>query len=196
MTTLWSQTSGPGTVTFGNSAAFFRLRQPLVQTGFYVLTFQAIKATMVTSVQLTVVVGNVAYGPTLKLRLPFDDAGPGTTTPSDTSLGSEVNVTLQMLNSSGGVRISTVPQIPAWRDIQPQPRARSLHEPQRGKFWWGQRKFCCRHQFRSRLRKRQQLRRDDVDEAGVSFCRQTTAGACSFLATARTQTPGWPTASR
>ena len=41
------------------------------------------------------------YGPTLKLRYPFDDAGPGTTTPSDTSLGSEVNVTLQMISSAG-----------------------------------------------------------------------------------------------
>ena len=46
-------------------------------------------------------VGNVPYGPTLKVRFPFDDAGPGTTTLSDTS-GGGVNVTLQMINQSGG----------------------------------------------------------------------------------------------
>ena len=100
MTTLWSQASGPGTVAFGDTNAL-STTATFSTNGVYILTFQAIKATSVTSVQLTVVVGNVAYGPTLKLRVPFDDAGPGTTTPSDTSLGSEVNVTLQMLNNSG-----------------------------------------------------------------------------------------------
>src|SRR5208283_1085814 len=101
MTTLWSQVSGPGTVAFGNPNAL-STTATFSANGVYVLAFQAIKATMVTSVQQTVVVGNVAYGPTLKLRVPFDDAGPGTTTPSDTSLGSEANVTLQMLNINGG----------------------------------------------------------------------------------------------
>jgi len=101
MTTLWSQVSGPGTITFGNISAL-NTTANFSANGIYVLTFQAIKGALVTTVQLTVVVGNVAYGPNLKLRLPFDDAGPGTTTPSDTSLGSEVNVTLQMLNKSGG----------------------------------------------------------------------------------------------
>ncbi len=101
MTTLWNQVSGPGTVTFGNPGAL-NTTASFSANGVYVLTFRAIKGTLVTSVQLTAVVGNVAYGPTLKLRFPFDDAGPGTTTPSDTSLGSEVNVTLQMLNKSGG----------------------------------------------------------------------------------------------
>ena len=101
MTTSWSQVSGPGTITFGDTSAL-NTTATFSANGVYVLAFQAIKETMVTSVQLTVVVGNVAYGPTLKLRLPFDDAGPGTTTPSDTSLGSEVNVTLQMLGKSGG----------------------------------------------------------------------------------------------
>jgi len=99
MTTLWSQTSGPGTVTFGNSGALSTTATFSIN-GVYVLTFQAIKSAMVTSVQLTVVVGNVAYGPTLKLRMPFDDSGSGTTTPSDTS-GGGVNVTMQMLNKSG-----------------------------------------------------------------------------------------------
>ena len=55
---------------------------------------------MTASAGLTVVVGNVPYGPTLKVRFPFDDAGPGTTTPSDVSSGG-VNVTLQMISQSG-----------------------------------------------------------------------------------------------
>ncbi len=45
---------------------------------------------------------NAALGQTLKLRFPFDDDGSvsATTTPSDTSLGSEVSVSLQMLNKN------------------------------------------------------------------------------------------------
>jgi beta-galactosidase len=101
LTTSWVQTSGPGTVTFGNAGAL-STTATFSANGVYVLNFQAIKGATVTSVPLTVIVGSVSYGPTLKLRLPFDDAGPGTTTPGDTSLGSEVNVTLQMLNKSGG----------------------------------------------------------------------------------------------
>src|ERR1019366_8352509 len=96
LTTSWSQVSGPGTVTFGDTSAL-NTTATFSTNGVYVLTFQAIKGATVTSVQLTVVVGNVAYGPTLKLRMPFHDAGPGTTTPSDTS-GGGVNVTMQMLN--------------------------------------------------------------------------------------------------
>jgi beta-galactosidase len=100
MTTVWVQTSGPGTVTFGNTNAL-NTTATFSAKGVYVLNFQAIKGALVTSVPLTVVVGNVPYGPTLKLRYPFDDAGPGTTTPSDTSLGSELNVPLQMINAGG-----------------------------------------------------------------------------------------------
>ena len=69
--------------------------------GVYNLLFQAAKGTMTSSAGLTVVVGSVPYGPTLKLRFAFDDTGPGTTTPSDTS-GGGVNVTLQMINQNGG----------------------------------------------------------------------------------------------
>ena len=100
LTTSWVQVSGPGTVTFANPAALTTTAQ-FSTNGVYSLAFQATKGTMVTSVGLTVVVGNVAYGPTLKLRYPFDDAGNGTTTPSDTS-GGGVNVTLSMLTQSGG----------------------------------------------------------------------------------------------
>jgi fibronectin type 3 domain-containing protein len=46
--------------------------------------------------------GVVVQAQTLNLRYAFDDAGSGTTTPSDTGLGSEVNVTLQMINKTGG----------------------------------------------------------------------------------------------
>jgi beta-galactosidase len=100
MTTDWVQISGPGTVTFGDTNAL-STTATFSANGVYVLTFQAIKGALVTSVPLTVVVGNVPYGPTLTLRYPFDDAGPGTTTPSDTGLGSELNVPLQMINASG-----------------------------------------------------------------------------------------------
>ncbi|HXR48234.1 MAG TPA: glycoside hydrolase family 2 TIM barrel-domain containing protein [Candidatus Limnocylindrales bacterium] len=100
MTTSWVQISGPGTVAFGNTSAL-TTTATFSANGVYLLNFQAVKGTLETSVPLTVVVGNAPYGPTLKLRCPFDDAGPGTATPSDTSLGSEVNVALQMISSSG-----------------------------------------------------------------------------------------------
>jgi beta-galactosidase len=100
LTTSWVQISGPGTVTFGNSNAL-TTTATFSTNGVYLLNFQAIKGSLVTSIPLTVVVGNVPYGPTLKLRYPFDDAGSGTTTPSDTSLGSELNVTLQMISGTG-----------------------------------------------------------------------------------------------
>lgn len=100
LTTSWVQISGPGSVTFGDVSAL-NTTAAFSVNGVYLLNFQAAKGALVTSVPLTVVVGNVPYGPTLKLRYPFDDAGPGTTTPSDTSLGSEVNVTLQMISSTG-----------------------------------------------------------------------------------------------
>jgi len=47
--------------------------------------------------------GNVS-AQTLKLRFPFDDAGPGTTTASDTS-GGGVAVTLNMENQTNGVGV-------------------------------------------------------------------------------------------
>ncbi len=100
MTTAWSQTGGPGKITFGNAAALTTTAS-FSTNGVYNLQFQATKGALSSSAGLTVVVGNVPYGPTLKVRFPFDDAGPGTTTPSDTS-GGGVNVTLQMINQSGG----------------------------------------------------------------------------------------------
>src|ERR1035441_6019292 len=100
LTTSWVQVSGPGTVTFGNPAALSTTAQ-FSTNGVYSVAFQATKGAMVTSVGLTVVVGNVAYGPTLKLRYAFDDTGTGTTTPSDTSSGGVI-VSLSMLNKSGG----------------------------------------------------------------------------------------------
>jgi beta-galactosidase len=100
LTTSWVQISGPGMVTFGNANAL-STTATFSANGVYLLNFQAIKGATVTSVPLTVIVGNVSYGATLKLRYAFDDAGPGTNTPSDTS-GGGVNVTLQMLNKNGG----------------------------------------------------------------------------------------------
>ena len=100
MTTAWNQTGGPGIITFGNVAALTTTAS-FSTNGVYGLQFQATKGALSSSAGLTVVVGNVPYGPTLNVRFPFDDAGPGTTTPSDTS-GGGANVILQMINQSGG----------------------------------------------------------------------------------------------
>jgi hypothetical protein len=100
LTTGWSRVSGLGTVTFDDPNALFT-NAHFSTNGVYSLAFQATKGVMTTTVGLTVVVGNVPYGPTLKLRYAFDDISSGTTTPSDTS-GGGVNVTLQMLNKNGG----------------------------------------------------------------------------------------------
>ena len=100
MTTSWSQTGGPGIITFGNAAAVTTTAR-FSTNGVYNLQIQATKGALTSSAGLTVVVGNVPYGPTLKVRFPFDDAGSDTATPSDTSSGG-VNVTLQMINQSGG----------------------------------------------------------------------------------------------
>jgi beta-galactosidase len=99
LTTSWSKASGPGTLVFGNPSALSTTAS-FSTNGVYSLIFQASKGALESSASLTVVVGNVPYGPVLKVRFPFDDSGPGTTTPSDTS-GSGVNATLQMLNSGG-----------------------------------------------------------------------------------------------
>src|SRR5260221_9547156 len=48
--------------------------------------------------------GGNASAQTLKLRFPFDDAGPGTTTASDTSSGG-LAVTLNMENQTNGVGV-------------------------------------------------------------------------------------------
>jgi beta-galactosidase len=100
LTTSWRQVSGPGTVTFGDTNAL-NTTANFSTNGVYSLTFQATKGATTTSAGLIVVVGNVPYGPTLKLRYAFDDIGSGATTPSDTS-GGGVNVTLQMLTQNGG----------------------------------------------------------------------------------------------
>ena len=100
LATSWIQVSGPGTITFGNANAL-NTTANFSTNGVYVLAFQATKGTTTTSAGLTVVVGNIPYGPTLKVRFAFDDAGPGATTPGDTS-GGGVNVALQMINQSGG----------------------------------------------------------------------------------------------
>jgi beta-galactosidase len=99
LTTSWSRASGPGTVTFGDTNALTTIVH-FSTNGVYSLVFQAAKGVMITSVGLIIVVGNVPYGPALKVRFSFDDAGPGTTTPSDTS-GGGVSATLKMLNGSG-----------------------------------------------------------------------------------------------
>ena len=100
LTTTWIQAGGPGTITFGNANALTTSAR-FSTNGVYNLLIQAAKGAMTASAGLTVVVGNVPYGPALKVRFAFDDAGPGTTTPSDTS-GGGVSVTLPMINSSGG----------------------------------------------------------------------------------------------
>jgi beta-galactosidase len=99
LTTTWVQVSGPGTITFGDPNAVATTAR-FSTNGVYGLAFQATKGTMTTSAGLTVVVGNVAYGPVLQVRYAFDDTGTGTITPSDTSSGG-VNVALQMLNKNG-----------------------------------------------------------------------------------------------
>ena len=100
LTTSWSRVSGPGTVTFDDPNALIT-NAHFSTNGVYSLTFQATKGTTMTSAGLIGVVGNVPYGPTLKLRYAFDDISSGTTTPSDTS-GGGVDVALQMLNKTGG----------------------------------------------------------------------------------------------
>jgi hypothetical protein len=99
LTSSWSETSGPGVVAFGNPNAL-NTTAIFSTNGIYSLLFQAAKGGLTSSTGLTVVVGNVPYGPDLKVRFAFHDAGPGTTTPSDTS-GGGVSATLQMLNSAG-----------------------------------------------------------------------------------------------
>jgi len=101
LTTSWSQVGGPGAVTFGDTNAL-NTAVNFSTNGVYSLAFQAIKGATTTSVGLTVVVGDVPYGPNLKLRYAFDDTGSGTTTPSDTSNGG-ADVTLQMISKTGGV---------------------------------------------------------------------------------------------
>lgn len=99
VTTAWSQTAGQGTVTFGNPGAL-STTAVFSSNGIYNLELQATKGALVSGAFITVVIGNVPYGPTLKLRYAFDDAGPGTSTPSDASNGG-VDAPLQMFNSGG-----------------------------------------------------------------------------------------------
>jgi beta-galactosidase len=99
LATSWSRASGPGTVTFDDPNALIT-NAHFSTNGVYSLAFQATKGVMTTTVGLTVVVGNVPYGPALRVRFAFDDVGPGTTTPSDTS-GDGVSATLKMLDDSG-----------------------------------------------------------------------------------------------
>ncbi len=78
------------------------MMRKLVQAG---IRRNRLSASLFTSLAVTawlLLSGGVVQAQTLNLRYAFDDAGPGTTTPSDTSLGSEVNVTLQMISKSGG----------------------------------------------------------------------------------------------
>jgi len=99
LTTAWIVTSGPGQVVFGDTNALSTTAR-FSTNGVYNLVLQATKGALNSSVGLVVIVGNVPYGPTLKVRFGFDDAGPGTNTPSDTS-GGGVNVNLKMFNSAG-----------------------------------------------------------------------------------------------
>ncbi len=95
----WSLASGSGTVTFGNAGATNTIAN-FSTNGVYHLTFQALKGGLSSSISVTVVVGNVPYGPALKARFSFDDAGPGTTTSSDTSSGG-ASAALKMMNNTG-----------------------------------------------------------------------------------------------
>jgi beta-galactosidase len=98
LTTSWIQLSGPGTIAFGPTTNTLTTTARFPANGIYSLAFQANKGTNSASAGLTVVVGNVPYGPTLKARFAFDDSS-GTTTPSDTS-GGGVDVALQMLSKT------------------------------------------------------------------------------------------------
>jgi beta-galactosidase len=97
--TIWSMADGPGTVLFGDASALTTTAR-FSTNGVYNLQLQAIKGALTSSAGLVVVVGDVPYGPPLKVRFAFDDPGPGTNTPSDTS-GGGASVTLKMFNSSG-----------------------------------------------------------------------------------------------
>ncbi|MDR3460231.1 MAG: family 16 glycosylhydrolase [Verrucomicrobiae bacterium] len=99
VTTAWSMAGGPGTVVFGDTNALSTTSR-FSTNGVYNLVIQAVKGALNSSAALTVVVGNVPYGPTLKVRFVFDDPGPGTNTPSDTS-GGGASINLKMFNSSG-----------------------------------------------------------------------------------------------
>jgi beta-galactosidase len=96
MTTGWAQNSGPGGVAFGDATAL-STTAAFSSNGVYTLAFQAAKGALASTSTVTVVVGNVPYGPALKLRFGFDDGGNGTTTPSDTSAGG-ASVSLQMVS--------------------------------------------------------------------------------------------------
>lgn len=161
--TSWIQVSGPGTITFGDTNALSTAAN-FSANGVYVVAFQAAKGATTTSIGLTVVVGNVPYGPTLKLRFPFDDAGPST----DHARGHQrrwcecrpANGQSEWWNHesarsrkfwSGGIH-------------QPQPGFGSLFQCDAGH----QREFCRHHQFSSRFRERRRLCGYNVDE---TICR-------------------------
>lgn len=95
----WSQIAGPSTITFGDTHVLNTTVQ-LGADGVYQILFQAGSGSAVASTTLTVIVGNVPYGPTLRARFAFDDAGPGTNTPSDTSSGG-ISASLQMVDKNG-----------------------------------------------------------------------------------------------
>ena len=149
LTTSWSRVSGPGTVTFGDTNAL-NTTANFSTNGVYSLAFQATKGATTTSAGLIVVVGNVPYGPTLKLRYAFDDIGSGTTTPSDTS-GGGVDVTLQMLNKTGGsTNLSRSGKFRCGRINHRQPGLESFLEFDSRR----QREFRCHDQCQSWFRKR------------------------------------------
>src|SRR5262245_20260331 len=65
-------------------------------------SFRKCRAALVTAFSLSALAAwNAAQAQTLQLRFPFDDAGPGTTTASDTS-GGGLAVTLNMETSTAG----------------------------------------------------------------------------------------------
>ena len=97
LTTTWVPLTGPNTVTFGDLHALGTTAR-FATNGVYTLAFQASKGALTTSATLTVVVGDVPYGPALRVRCAFDDAS-GTSTPSDTTSGG-ASFTLQMLNKN------------------------------------------------------------------------------------------------
>ncbi|HSY19908.1 MAG TPA: DUF4982 domain-containing protein, partial [Candidatus Acidoferrales bacterium] len=99
LVTAWSSAGGPGVVLFGDTNALSTTAR-FSTNGVYNLVFQASKGALNSSVGLVVIVGNVPYGPAVKVRFAFDDAGPGTNTPSDTG-GGGANINLKMFNSIG-----------------------------------------------------------------------------------------------
>ena len=98
LTFQWSQTGGPGKIAFTSTNAL-TTEAHFDAAGVYTVVFQATKDDLTSSAGLTVV-EDEPYGPALMVQFAFDDAGPGTTTPSDTNNGG-VTASLNMYDATG-----------------------------------------------------------------------------------------------